>query len=68
MSKALLRVERKEGKRNLTSKSSHVTNTISGDERQCPVSGYQTDYCVIALLSQRVKVEDFEKKFVKLLC
>ena len=26
------------------------------------------DYCVIALLSQRVKVEDFEKKFVKLLC
>ena len=26
------------------------------------------DYCVIALLSQRVKVEDFEKKFVKLSC
>lgn len=51
LSKALLRVERKEGKRNLTSKSSHVTNTISGDERQCPVSGYQTEIIASSLYS-----------------
>lgn len=44
-------MERKEGKRNLTSKSSHVTNTISGDERQCPVSGYQTEIIASSLYS-----------------
>ena len=51
LSKALLRVERKEGKRNLTSRNSHVTKTISGDERHIPVSGHQTEIIASSLYS-----------------